>query len=73
MAKQEPGQLKQVEQKVKEEWGISISTKTIKRILKTLFMSWHRMRRAVGGEPNSHEYKEKQTHLEELKRLEDEL
>ncbi|MEP0803428.1 helix-turn-helix domain-containing protein, partial [Funiculus sociatus] len=50
-AKLEPRQLKQVEQKVKEEWGVSISTKTIKRILKALSMSWHRMRRAVGGEP----------------------
>ncbi len=34
-ALQEPRQLKQVVQKVKEEWGIEISTKTIKRILKT--------------------------------------
>src|SRR4028119_496203 len=49
---QEPRQLKQVVQKVKEEWGIEVSTKTIKRILKTLSMSWHRMRRGVGGEPN---------------------
>lgn len=71
-AKQEPRQLKQVVQKVTEEWGISISTKTIKRILKTLSMSWHRMRRAVGGEPNPQEYQEKQAQLEELKRLEDE-
>ncbi len=39
-AKLEPRQLKQVEQKVKEEWGVSISTKTIKRILKALSMSW---------------------------------
>jgi len=58
-----------VVQKVKEEWGIEISTKTIKRILKTLSMSWHRMRRGVGGEPNEDEYKEKQAQLEELKRL----
>lgn len=71
-AKLEPRQLKQVEQKVKEEWGISISTKTIKRILKAFSMSWHRMRRAVGGEPDPQEYKEKQVQLEEFKRLEDE-
>ena len=67
---QEPRQLKQVVQKVKEEWGIEVSTKTIKRILKTLSMSWHRMRRGVGGEPNEDEYEEKQAQLEELKRLE---
>jgi len=35
-ARQQPKQLKQVAQKIKEEWGIIISTKTIKRILKTL-------------------------------------
>lgn len=51
-AQQQPRQLKQVVQKIKEEWGITISTKTIKRILTTLSMSWHRMRRTLGGEPN---------------------
>jgi len=50
--KQEPKQLKQVLQKVKKEWGIKVSTKTIQRILKMLSMSWHRMRRGVRGEPN---------------------
>src|SRR6476469_7618937 len=42
--KQEPRQLKNVSQKVQETWSITPSTKTIKRILKTLNMSWHRMR-----------------------------
>jgi len=32
--KEEPRQLKKVVQKVKEEWGIERSTKTIKRIIK---------------------------------------
>jgi len=36
---------KQVLQKVKKEWGIKVSTKTIQRILKMLSMSWHRMSR----------------------------
>jgi len=35
-------------------------------------MSWHRMRRGVGGEPNPQEYQEKQAQLEEFKRLESE-
>jgi transposase len=70
--RQQPKQLKEVVQKIKEEWGITISTKTIKRILKTLSMSWHRMRRGVGGEPNPQEYQEKQSQLEEFKRLESE-
>jgi transposase len=70
--KQEPRQLKQVLQKVKKEWGIKVSTKTIQRILKMLSMSWHRMRRGVGGEPNSGEYEHKKAQLEEFKRLESE-
>jgi transposase len=70
-AKLEPRQLKKVGQKVKEEWGIETSTETIKRILKTFSMTWHRMRRSVGGEPDPIEYEEKQTQLEEFKRLED--
>jgi len=34
-------------------------------------MSWHRMRRVVGGEPNPVEYEVKQKQLEDLKRLDD--
>lgn len=71
-ALQEPRQLKKVLQLVKEEWGIEISAETIKRILKKFLMSWHRMRRDVGGEPDPEEYKEKQAQIEEFKRLEDE-
>lgn len=67
---QEPRQLKQVAQKIESAWGISVSIKTIQRILKTLNMSWHRMRRAVGGEPEPQEYQEKQAKLSEFKRLE---
>ncbi len=40
-------QLKQVNNKIKEEWGICVSAKTIKRVLKSLNMSWHRLRRVV--------------------------
>ena len=71
-AKQEPRQLKKLLQKVKEEWGIKVSTETIKRILKKFCLSWHRMRRDVGGEPDPIEYQEKSAQLAELKRLEDE-
>ena len=69
--KQEPRQLKQVVQKVKEEWEIETSTKTIQRILKTMKMSWYRMRRAVGGEPLPQVYQEKKAQLEELKKLDE--
>jgi len=68
---QQPRQLKQVVQKVQEEWAISISTKTIKRVLKAVRMSWHRFRRVVGGQPNALEYEQKQAQLETLKQLED--
>jgi transposase len=68
-ARQEPRQLKKVLQKIKEEWEIEVSTETIKRILRRFSLSWHRMRRDVGGEPNPLEYQEKQAQLEELKQL----
>lgn len=71
-ARQEPRQLKKVLQKVKEEWDIQVSAETIKRILRRFYMSWHRMRRDVGGKPGPIEYKEKSAQLEEFKRLEDE-
>ena len=64
-------QSKQVNNKIKEEWGICVSAKTIKRVLKSLNMSWHRLRRVVGGQPNATEYATKQAQLEELKRLDD--
>jgi len=35
-------------------------------------MSWHRMRRGVGGKPDPIEYKEKTEKLSKLKQLEDE-
>ncbi|MEG3895790.1 MULTISPECIES: IS630 family transposase [unclassified Microcoleus] len=70
--KQSPRQLKNVSQKVQEAWGINPSIKTIQRILKSLNMSWHRMRKGVGGKPPSQEYQDKKAQLEELKRLDDE-
>jgi transposase len=71
-AKEEPKQLKKVLQKVKEAWNLEVSKDTIKRILKRLKMSWHRMRRDVGGEPDPIEYKEKQAQLTMFKELESE-
>ena len=70
-AQAHPKQLKQVLQKIDEQWGITVSIKTIKRVLKALHMSWHRFRRVPWGHPNPEEYKAKQAELEELKRLDD--
>jgi transposase len=68
---QQPRQLKQVAQKIHEEWGISTSTETIKRVLKAMRMSWHRFRRVVGGQPDAVEYEQKQAELKVLRQLED--
>jgi transposase len=70
--KEEPKQLKKVLQKVKEAWNVEVSKDTIKRILKRLEMSWHRMRRDVGGEPDPIEYKEKQAQLTQFQKWESE-
>lgn len=67
---QEPRQLKQVLGKVEDEWGIKSSKKNLQRVLKTLKMSWHRMRKAVGGKPEPEEYQQKKAQLEEFKQLE---
>jgi hypothetical protein len=48
---------------IREEWGMTTSTQTIKRVLKALKMSWHRFRRVVGGQPNAQEYEQKQAQL----------
>lgn len=68
---QSPRQLKQVVAKIREEWGMTTSTQTIKRVLKALRMSWHRLRRVVGGQPDAQEYEQKQAQLAALKQLED--
>lgn len=65
--KQDPKNLKQVLAQVKKVWGISVSKDTIKRVLKALNMSWHRMRRVVNGQPNPQDYRQKQQHLDVLK------
>ena len=65
-----PQQLKQVRQKIKQQWGITVSTKTIKRLLSKARMSWHRLRRGVFGKPKAAEYQTKKEQLEELKQLE---
>jgi transposase len=64
--KQSPKQLKRVLQNIEEEWQIKVSKDTIKRVLKSLAMSWRRVRRVVGGKPDQQEYREKQQQLTEL-------
>lgn len=70
-ASSHPQQLKQVRQKIQAQWDITVSTKTIKRILSQVRMSWHRLRRGVFGEPQAEEYATKKTQLEQLKQLDE--
>ncbi len=65
----DPQQLKQVRQKIKEQWDITVSTKTIKRLLFQVRMSWHRWRRGVFGKPKAEEYQRQKKQLEQLKQL----
>ena len=71
-AKQEPRQLKQVRQKIKETWGIDTSTETIKKDLENLFDELASDAAGSGWRANPLEYEDKQAQLEGFKRLEDE-
>jgi transposase len=67
-AKENPKNLNAVISKAKNAWNITASKDTIKRILKSFSMTWHRVRKTVFGEPDPNEYKEKVKQLEELKK-----
>lgn len=66
-AKAFPKNLKRICTMVDEEFGISVSKKTLKRILKAMKFSWHRIRKKVKGEPDHAEYQQKKEALKELK------
>ena len=70
-SQEHPQKLKQVLDKIKEQWGTEVSQKTLTRVLKGLHKSWHRFRRVVGGCPDAQLYADKQAELENLKQLED--
>ena len=66
-AKEHPKNLRKVVALVREEYGISVSRRTIKRILRDLNFSWRRIRRKPKGEPDPEEYARKKEELEKLK------
>lgn len=66
--KENPKNLNGVISKIKEIWNITTSKDTIKRVLKSLSMKWHRVRKIVFGEPDPNEYAEKKQELEVLKK-----
>lgn len=67
-----PKNLNKVCALIKEEFGIEVSKQTLKRVLKSLNFSWHRIRQKVKGKPDPDEYKQKKKKLEVFKKQEDE-
>jgi hypothetical protein len=61
-----PKNLNNVIALAQEEFGLSVSKSTIKRVLKSLKFSWHRIRRRVKGEPDPVVYQERKEALEKL-------
>jgi transposase len=61
-----PKKLTVVQERVKKEWGIVVSKDTLKRVIKSLKMTWHRLRRGLGGQPDPEEYLLKKQELEQL-------
>jgi len=66
-----PKNLQKIRALVKDKLGIIVSKQTLRRILKSLTFSWHRIRRRVKGKPDPDEYQQKKEALEALKKQED--
>ncbi|NJL56058.1 IS630 family transposase [bacterium] len=66
--KENPKNLNWVINKIQETWNITTSKDTIKRILKSFSMTWHRVRKVVFGEPDPNDYEEKVQHLADLEK-----
>ena len=65
--KEYPKNLKKIVALVREEYGISVSRRTIKRILRSFDFSWRRVRKKPKGKPDPAEYAQKKAELAELK------
>lgn len=68
--KETPKNLRIVQEKIKQQWGVTVSKDTIKRVIKFVQMGWYRIKRRVGGEAVPEFYTRKIKQLEELKQLE---
>ena len=64
--KQFPKNLNQVRVLVQEKYGVTVSQSTIKRVLKSLKFSWHRIKRRVKGTPVPELYQRRKDALEIL-------
>jgi len=67
-AKEFPKNLRKIVALVRETYGVSVSKRTIKRILRRFNFSWRRVRKKPKGEPDPVEYAKKKAELEELKK-----
>ena len=65
--KEHPKNLRKIVALVREEYGISVSRRTIKRILRNLRFSWRRIRKNPKGKPDPTEYAQKKAELADLK------
>ena len=67
-AKEYPKNLRKIIVKVRESYSISVSKRTVKRILRSFDFSWRRIRWKPKGEPDPIEYARKKEELDELKK-----
>ena len=65
--KEYPKNLGKIIALVREEYGTSVSKRTIKRILRSSNFSWRRIRKKPKGKPDPEEYAQKKEELENLK------
>ena len=66
-ARKYPKNLRKIVALVREEYGIPVSRRTIKRILRSFDFSWRRIRKKPKGKPDPAEYAQKKKELAELK------
>lgn len=66
----DPKNLKNVLAQVQEAWGIEVSKDTIKRVVKSLGMTWRRMKRGLAGKPDEWEFEVKLERFKQLKEQE---
>jgi len=67
-AKTFPKSIKKIAGLILEHFSISLSKKTIKRILKYFGFTWRRIRQRVAGKPDPLEYQQKKETLQQFKR-----
>jgi len=66
-AKEHPKNLDEVTALVRENFGVSLSKRTLQRILRSFGFSWRRIRKKPKGKPDPEEYAQKKKELEKLK------